>query len=215
MSNQASGSCGGGYCTVCHALGHYFSECPDVTCTTCGENGHISWNCFCNECHKKGHISRYCPDVECWSCGMKGHVSRDCYCPYCGLQGHNKHQCSIDGCSLCSQAHKAIDCKWLECMNCKKKGHHARNCVGCWHCGADDHFASACQHANKLPTSYPSKVFGRQTSKNPDVTCFGCREKGHKKPDCPYKKEDHNKNMFRKLGNMDINKTVPNRYAIC
>lgn len=41
-------------CSHCHALGHSRRRCPEVICNTCGQNGHLSFDCTTPQ-HEESH----------------------------------------------------------------------------------------------------------------------------------------------------------------
>ena len=75
------------------------------------------------------------------------------------------------------------------CGNCNKKGHDAVNCwkdIICTKCNTQGHPAERCRKFTKQGEKRETDTDGR--------ICFGCKEKGHIRPDCPHREaNDHSK----------------------
>ncbi|KAJ7175181.1 hypothetical protein C8R43DRAFT_1102435 [Mycena crocata] len=180
------------HCTLCQEIGHYKSECPQLSlqeCPSCHQVGHSSARCPnrpCPHCNdpNPGHAASKCPQRPCFYCSKIGHVSAKCpakriMCIHCGDRGkHLPEDCPIQPrCRSCwEEGHGATECPWNSaeydrCLNCKQHGHRLAACpepLVCPICGAD-HWLTDCP----------------KTPRHLLLRCSNCKEHGHTIHDCP------------------------------
>ena len=187
-----------------------------VQCFSCGDLGHIKFDCPKNVSKKsKGDVSKNKDDElkdaktisemgdlekmskkQCYKCGIHGHFARDC--PKDGSSQTDASNSSKDGLDRPKNKDDLDRPK-----NKDNSGHHIDAKKGCYICGVVGHFAYLCPKKDA-----PKNVQEKSWIGNTPV-CYHCGKKNHFARDCWHsdkslfcktcKKEGHDtKDCFRK-----------------
>ncbi|KAG7627262.1 Zinc finger CCHC-type [Arabidopsis thaliana x Arabidopsis arenosa] len=185
----------------------YFDP-PDagwVSCYSCGEQGHTSFNCPtptkrrkpCFICGSLEHGAKQCSKGhDCYICKKTGHRAKDCpdkykngskgaVCLRCGDFGHDM--------ILCKYEYSKEDLKDIQCYVCKSFGHlccvepgnSLSWAVSCYRCGQLGHSGLACgrhyEESNENDSATPERLFNSREASE----CYRCGEEGHFARECP------------------------------
>ncbi|PKU39193.1 zinc finger cchc domain-containing protein 7 [Limosa lapponica baueri] len=140
------------YASVRHSSLRYYTPDKNVTCRSCGRQGHLSKNCPspkkvppCSLCAGRGHLQNSCPARFCLNCCLPGHYFRECleraywnkHCNRCDMKGHYADACpeiwrqyhltTKPGPIKAGSPHPERSAS-AYCYNCSRKGHFGYEC---------------------------------------------------------------------------------------
>jgi hypothetical protein len=115
-----------GYCLACSRVGHDCSNCPALSCQSCGES-HSTFRCpqrqRCSKCRERGHSRDLCPE-------KLGVPKSEMSCDYCNSTEHLE--------AGCHQLWRSFD-------PTSDKIRTVQNIiVDCYNCGGSSHFGPEC-----------------------------------------------------------------------
>ncbi|KAG7564319.1 Zinc finger CCHC-type [Arabidopsis suecica] len=185
----------------------YFDP-PDagwVSCYSCGEQGHTSFNCPtpskrrkpCFICGSLEHGAKQCSKGhDCYICKKGGHRAKDCpdkykngskgaVCLRCGDFGHDM--------ILCKYEYSQEDLKDIQCYVCKSFGHlccvepgnSPSWAVSCYRCGQLGHTGLACGRHYEERNENDSSSLSFPENNREASECYRCGEEGHFARECP------------------------------
>ncbi|XP_069047755.1 zinc finger CCHC domain-containing protein 7 isoform X2 [Lepisosteus oculatus] len=158
------------------SVNRYYKPNKNVTCRSCGKNGHLSKNCptpkapVCILCAEPGHLQRSCPLKHCANCNRPGHESEECIdrafwnkqCHRCGMRGHFFDDCP----EIWRQYHLTTSSGPIVIPDDKEK---QKSPAYCYNCSRKGHLGHECKQKRMFNNTFPTLPFITYYDTKPDI----------------------------------------------